>query len=156
MTVNVYDQHERDADEHLATYGLRVPPDVLPTIRAILIRETRHEADTYAGRGGPPGNTALMRVCAARPSSGTAAPPRTPCSCTGRAAPAWTRPAPSTPSSCLGAGPARTREYLTAAGATEALDDIAGVDEPYDAGRYAAYLDAYYPTVEKQVRNWPQ
>jgi hypothetical protein len=154
VTVNVYDQHERDADEHLATYGLRVPPDVLPTIRAILIRETRHEADTYAGRGGPPGNTALMRVCAAQLWHGGAPEDallvhrarRTSMDATGAL----------DAELMLGAGPARTREYLTAAGATEALDDIAGVDEPYDAGRYAAYLDAYYPTVEKQVRNWPQ
>ena len=64
VTVDIYGQYERDAERYFATYGLRVATDRLPVVRAILIRETRHEADTYAGSGSVPGNTSLMRICA--------------------------------------------------------------------------------------------
>nr|WTA65368.1 hypothetical protein OHB51_22955 [Micromonospora sp. NBC_00855] len=66
MGADIYDRYERDAEDHLAAYGLRVSDDQVPIIRNILVRETRHEADTYAGLGSVPGNTQLMRICAIR------------------------------------------------------------------------------------------
>ena len=49
----------------------------------------------------------------------------------------------------LGAGVARTKEYLTALGTEEAreiLDDIAWLEGDYDAEGYAADLDDWYRT----------
>lgn len=66
MGMDIYDQYERDADQYFATHGLRIAADMLPAAREILVRETRHEADTYAGKGAVPGNTHLMRICAAQ------------------------------------------------------------------------------------------
>jgi hypothetical protein len=145
--MNIYDQYERDADRYLSSYGLRVGTEMLPTVRATLIRETRHEADTYAGRDSVPGNTSLMRICAAQLWHGGAVEDallvhrarRTSMDATGAV----------DAELMLGAGVARTKQYLTALGteeAKEALDAVAGVDEFYDAGRYAAYLDDYYRT----------
>ncbi|WP_430502926.1 hypothetical protein ACQRWP_15440 [Micromonospora trifolii] len=58
--MDIHDQYERDAEEHLAAYGLRVSADQIPIVRNLLVRETRHEADTYAGLGTVPSNTQLM------------------------------------------------------------------------------------------------
>ncbi|MFI7578233.1 hypothetical protein [Micromonospora sp. NPDC049497] len=47
----------------------------------------------------------------------------------------------------LGAGVARTKEYLTTVCTEEAreiLDVITWVEEAYDPGHYAAFLDRYY------------
>ncbi len=140
--MDIYDQHERDADRYLSTYGLRVGTEMLPTVRATLIRETRHEADTYAGRDSVPGNTSLMRICAVQLWHGGAVEDallvhrarRTSMDATGAV----------DAELMLGAGVARTTEYLTALDITEALDAVAGVAEFYDAGRFAAYLDDYY------------
>ena len=145
--MDVYDQYERDADQYLATYGLRVATDMLPAVRVVLIRETGHEADTYAGRGSVPGNTSLMRICAARLRHGGAVEDvllvhracRTSMDATGAV----------DAELMLGAGLARTKQYLRAVGtkeASEAFDDLACVDEWYDRERYAANLDDYYRT----------
>ena len=146
--MDIYDQYERDADQYLATYGLRVGAGMLPGVRAILLRETRHEADTYTGRGSVPGNTSLMRICAAQLWHGSAVEDallvhrarRTSMDATGAVGAEL----------MLGAGLVRTKGYLTALGTTEAkeaLDNVTCMDEFYDAGRYAAYLDDYYRTV---------
>src|SRR4051812_40106564 len=66
MEMDVYDRYEQEADHYLAIHGLRVAADMLPTVREILVRETQHEGATYAGTGTVPGNTYLMRICAAQ------------------------------------------------------------------------------------------
>lgn len=145
--MDIYDEYERAADEYLATYGLRVATDMLPAVRAVLIRQTEHEADTYAGRGNVPGNTSLMRICAAQLWHGGAVEDallvhrarRTSMDATGAV----------DGELMLGAGLGRTKEYLTALGtkeATKALHDVACLDDSYDGDRYAAYLDDYYRT----------
>ncbi|MEV7328292.1 hypothetical protein [Micromonospora sp. NPDC093244] len=145
MGMDIYDQYERDADQYLATHGLRVVADVLPAVREILIRETRHEADTYSGEGTVPGNTHLMRICAAQLWHGGAVEDavlvrrarRTSMDATGAI----------DGQLMLGAGVARTKEYFTALGTDEAreiLDEIAWLEESYDAERYAADLDDWY------------
>jgi hypothetical protein len=145
--MDVYDQHERDADQYLATHGLRIAADMLPAVREILVRETRHEADTYAGEGAVPGNTHLMRICAAQLWHAGAVEDallvhrarRTSMDATGAV----------DGQLMLGAGVARTKEYLTALGTDEAreiLDDVAWLEEDYDAERYAADLDDWYRT----------
>lgn len=145
--MDIYDQHERDADAYLAAHGLRVPAGMLPTVRAILSRETRHEASTYAGTGAVPGNTALMRICAAQLwHAGIVEDTllihrarRTSMDATG-AIDAELLP---------GAGIARTRAYLTALATDEAhtiLTDIDHLADDYDPTRYAARLAAWYGT----------
>jgi hypothetical protein len=145
--MNIYDQYERDADQYFAAHGLRVAADMLPTAREILIRETRHEADTYAGAGTVPGNTYLMRICAAQLWHAGAVEDallihrarRTSMDATGAV----------DGQLMLGAGVARTKDYLTALGndeAREILDDIVWLEDFYDAERYAADLDDWYGT----------
>lgn len=143
--LDIYDQYERDADEYLATHGLRVAADMLPAVRAILIRETRHETDAYARRGSVPGNTSLMRICAAQLWHGGVVEDsllvyrasRTSMDATGAVDGEF----------MLGAGLTSTQRYLTALGteeAGEALGYVASLAESYDAGRFAAHLDHYY------------
>jgi hypothetical protein len=145
MAMDIYDRYERDADQYLATYGLRIDPDMLPMVRDTLIRETRHEADTYAGRGTVPGNTYLMRICAAQLWHAGAVEDallvhrarRTSMDATGAV----------DGQLMLGAGVARTKDYCETLGTAEAreiLDDIAWLEESYDADRYAAELDGWY------------
>ncbi|WP_433261561.1 hypothetical protein ACQPWR_20375 [Micromonospora vinacea] len=145
--MDIYDRYERDAEEHLAAYGLRVSDDQVPIIRNILVRETRHEADTYAGLGTVPGNTQLMRICAIQLWHAGAVEDvllvhrarGTSMDATGSV----------DVELMLGAGVARTKEYLAALDTEEAhgiLDEIAWVEESYDAGHYAAFLDRYYLT----------
>lgn len=146
--MDIYDRYEQDADRYLAAHGLRVTTDLLPAVRELLARETRHEADTYAGRGTMPGNTLLMRICAAQLWHAGAVEDallvhrarRTSMDATGAV----------DGELMLGAGLTRTREYLTALATDEAgdvLDAIACVEQPYDAERYAAYLDDCYRAV---------
>lgn len=143
--MDIYDRYERDAEEHLAAYGLRVGADQVPTIREVLARETRHEADTYAGLGTVPGNTALMRICAVQLWHAGAVEDallihrarRTSMDATGAL----------DGELMLGAGVARTRAYLATLGTEEArevLNQIAWVEESYDAERYAAFVSTYY------------
>ncbi|MEV6812146.1 hypothetical protein [Micromonospora sp. NPDC051296] len=147
MGMDIDDQYERDADQHLAAYGLRVAADQVPIVRDVLMRETRHEADTYAGKGTVPGNTQLMRICAVQLwHAGTVKDAllvhrarRTSMDATGAV----------DAELMLGAGVARTKEYLATLGTDEAraiLDEIAWMEESYDAERYAAFLDTYYRT----------
>ncbi|HYN92695.1 MAG TPA: hypothetical protein VES42_02465, partial [Pilimelia sp.] len=130
MAMDSYDRYERDADQYLATHGLRVGADMLPAVREILIRETRHEADTYAGVGTVPGNTSLMRICAAQLWHAGAVEDallihrarRTSMDATGAI----------DAHLMLGAGVARTKEYCAALGTDEAreiLDAIAWLEE---------------------------
>ncbi|GAA0403724.1 hypothetical protein GCM10009541_53590 [Micromonospora gifhornensis] len=141
------DQYERDADQHLAAYGLRVAPDQVPIVRDVLIRETRYETDTYAGRGTISGNTQLMRICAVQlwyagdveDALLVHRARRTSMDATGAI----------DAELMLGAGVARTKEYLASLCTDEArqiLDEIAWVEDSYDADRYAAFLDMYYRT----------
>lgn len=145
MGMDIYDQYERDADQHLAAYGLRVGADQVSIVRDVLVREARREAETYSGTGTVPGNTQLMRMCAvqlwhvgavedallvhrARGTSMDAA-------------------GAIDAELMLGAGVARTKEYLTTVCTEEAreiLDVITWVEEAYDPGHYAAFLDRYY------------
>jgi hypothetical protein len=145
MAMDIYDRYERDADQYLATHGLRIDTDKLPMVRDLLIRETRREADTYAGRGTVPANTYLMRICAAQLWHAGAVEDallvhrarRTSMDATGAV----------DGQLMLGAGVARTKEYCTALGTAEAreiLDDIAWLEESYDADGYAAELDNWY------------
>lgn len=145
--MNIDDQYERDADQHLAAYGLRVAADQVPIVRDVLMRETRHEADTYAGKGSVPGNTQLMRICAVQLWHAGAVEDalvvhrarRTSMDATGAV----------DVELMLGAGVARTKEYLATLCTDEAreiLDEIAWVEESYDAERYEAFLDKYYRT----------
>jgi hypothetical protein len=147
MEMDIYDRYERDADQYLATHGLRVAAEMLPAVRETLIRETRHEADAYAGTGTAPGNTSLMRICAAQLwHAGVVEDAllvhrarRTSMDATGAV----------DGQLMLGAGVARTKEYLTALGTDEAraiLDEIPLLAELYDAERYAAELDDWYRT----------
>ncbi|MGC4837942.1 hypothetical protein ACLQ3D_25910 [Micromonospora vinacea] len=147
MGADIYDRYERDAEDHLAAYGLRVSDDQVPIIRNILVRETRHEADTYAGLGSVPGNTQLMRICAIQLWHAGAVEDvllvhrarGTSMDATGAV----------DVELMLGAGVATTKEYLAALGTEEAqgiLDEIAWVEESYDAGHYGAFLDRYYLT----------
>ena len=145
--MDIYDRYEREADRYLATHGLRVDADRLPMVRETLIRETRHEADTYAGRGTVPGNTALMRICAAQLWHAGAVED----ALLVHRARRTSMDAAGTVDGqlMLGAGVARTKEYLAALGTAEAreiLDDIAWLEEFYDAERYAADLDNWYRT----------
>lgn len=141
LEMDIYDRYERDAEQYLTTHGLHVPADLLPAVREILVRETRQEADIYAGAGTVPGNTCLMRICAAQLWHAGVVEDvllihrarRTSMDATG---------AVDTPL-LLGAGVARTKEFLTALGTDEAraiLTDIAWVEPDYDAERYAAQL----------------
>jgi hypothetical protein len=143
--MDIYDEYERDADRHLATYGLRVSAEVLPAVREILVRETRREADTYAGTGSVPANTSLMRICAAQLWHGGVVEDallvhrarRTSMDAAGAV----------DAQMMLGAGVARTKEYVAALGTDEAreiLDDIAWAETFYDAEEYATGLDEYY------------
>ena len=143
--MDIYDEYERVADQYLTAYGLRVSTDMLPAVRELLVRETWHEADLYTGRGAVPGNTSLMRICAAQLWHAGAVEDallvhrarRTSMDATGAV----------DAELMLGAGLTHTKDYFTALGTDEArevLDDIACVEEPYDAERYAAYLDDYY------------
>ncbi|MBM0256480.1 hypothetical protein [Micromonospora sp. 4G55] len=145
MGMDIYDQYERDADQHLAAYGLRVAVDQVPIVRDVLMRETRHEADIYAGMGTIPGNTQLMRICAVQLWHVGAVEDallvhrarRTSMDATGAV----------DAELMLGAGVARTKEYLATLCTDEAreiLDEIAWVEESYDAKRYAALLDKCY------------
>ncbi|MET7866496.1 hypothetical protein [Micromonospora taraxaci] len=145
MGMDIIGQHERDADEYLAAHGLRVDAGRVPVVRDILIRETRHEADFYAGTGTVPGNTQLMRICAVQLWHAGAVEDAllvsrargTSMDATGAI----------DAELMLGAGVARTQEYVGALHTDEAreiLDEIAWVRESYDAGRYAAFLDEYY------------
>ena len=147
MESNVYDQYERDADQYLATHGLRVPAETLPTVRETLRREIRHEADTYADKGTVPGNTSLMRICAAQLwHAGVVEDAllihrarRTSMDATGAI----------DGQLMLGAGVARTKDFLAALGTSEAreiLDDIAWLEDDYDAERCATDLDDWYQT----------
>jgi hypothetical protein len=147
MEVDIYDRYEREADQYLVTYGLRVAVDMLPAVREILIRETRHERAAYSGAGTIPGNTSLMRICAAQLwHAGVVEDAllihrarRTSMDATGVV----------DGHLMLGAGVARTKEYLTALGTVEArqmLNDIAWLEESYDCERYAAELDDWYRT----------
>jgi hypothetical protein len=147
MEMDIYDRYERDADQYLATHGLRVAAEMLPAVRETLIRETRHEADAYAGTGTAPGNTSLMRICAAQLwHAGVVEDAllvhrarRTSMDATGAV----------DGQLMLGAGVARTKEYLTALGTDEAraiLDEIPLLAELNDAERYAAELDDWYRT----------
>jgi hypothetical protein len=142
---DVYDRYERDADRYLTTHGLRVAADLLPAVREILVRETRHEASTYAGTGAVPGNTSLMRICAAQLWHAGAVEDallihrarRTSMDATGAL----------DVEMMLGAGVARTTEYYTALDTDEArriLGDIAWLADDYDAESYAASLDDCY------------
>ncbi|MCG5445750.1 hypothetical protein NIE79_004271 [Micromonospora sp. NIE79] len=145
--MDIYDQYERDAEEHLAAYGLRVSADQIPIVRNLLVREIRHETDTYAGLGTVPGNTELMRICAIQLWHAGAVEDvllvnrarGTSMDATGAV----------DVELMLGAGVFRTKEYLVTLGTEEArkiLDEIAWVEESYDAGHYAAFLDRYYLT----------
>jgi hypothetical protein len=145
VDMDIYDRYERDADQYLAMHGLRVPADMLPAVREILIRETRHEKDSYAGVGDIPGNTYLMGVCAAQLWHGGAVQDallvhrarRTSMDATGAV----------DGQLLLGAGVTRTKEYFSAMGTDEArqlLADVAWLEESYDAEGYAAYLDRWY------------
>lgn len=147
MEMDIYDRYEQDADHYLAAHGLRVAADMLPTVREILVRETQHEGATYAGTGTVPGNTYLMRICAAQLWHAGAVEDallihrarRTSMDATGAI----------DGQLMLGAGVARTKEYLTALDTDEAreiLGDIAWLEEFYDAERYAADLDDCYWT----------
>lgn len=147
MGADIYDRYERDAEDHLAAYGLRVRDDQVPIIRNILVRETRHEADTYVGLGTVPGNTQLMRICAIQLWHAGAVEDvllvhrarGTSMDATGAV----------DVELMLGAGVATTKEYLAALGTEEAqgiLDEIAWVEESYDAAHYTAFLDRYYLT----------
>jgi hypothetical protein len=149
--MDIYDRYERDAYRYLAVYGLRVAAGDLPAVRDLLIRETRHEADTYAGVGRVPGNTELMRICAAQLWHGGAPEDallvhrarRTSMDATG-AVDRYLM---------LGAGVARTRAFLTALGTDEAREILAEVDDLadfYDAGRCAAELDDWYRAEETE------
>lgn len=51
MKWDIHDRYEQEADRYLAAYGLRVAADMLPAVRQILRRETRHEADARRRRG---------------------------------------------------------------------------------------------------------
>ncbi|MFF5081617.1 hypothetical protein ACFY36_31600 [Actinoplanes sp. NPDC000266] len=139
--MDVYDRYERDAERYLAVHGLHVEPGLLPAVREILVRETRNEADTYAGVGSVPGNTELMRICAVQLWHGGQVEDallihrarRTSMDATGAI----------DAELLLGAGPARTKEYLAGLGTDEALemlDVIAGVEEWYDAESYSARI----------------
>lgn len=139
MEMDIYERYERDAEQHLATHGLHVSADLLPAVREILVRETRHEADAYAGAGTVPGNTSLMRICAAQLWHAGAVEDvllihrarRTSMDATGAV----------DAQLLLGAGVARTKEFLTALGTDEAraiLADIAWLEPDYDAERYGA------------------
>ena len=145
MELDIYDRYEREADQYLVTHGLRVAVDMLPTVREILIRETRHERAAYSGAGTIPGNTSLMRICAVQLwHAGVVEDAllihrarRTSMDATGAV----------DGQLMLGAGVARTKEYLTALGTVEAreiLNDIAWLEESYDSERYAAELDDWY------------
>ena len=147
MATDIYEAYDRVAEEYLATHGLRVDADRLPMVREILIGETRHEADTYAGRGFVPGNTGLMAICAAQLwHAGVVEDAllvhrarRTSMDATGAI----------DAHLLLGAGVARTRAFCAALGTDEArliLDDIAGVENEYEPDRYAAALAAWYET----------
>ncbi|MBM0229699.1 MULTISPECIES: hypothetical protein [Micromonospora] len=143
--MDIYDQYERDADQHLAAYGLRVAAGQVPIVRDVLMRETQREAETYAGTGTVPGNTQLMRICAVQlwhvgavedalvvhRARGTSM------DATGAI----------DAELMLGAGVAKTKDYLATVCTEEAreiLEVIAWVEESYDPGRYAAFLDRYY------------
>lgn len=143
--MDIYDRYERDADRYLATYGLRVDAGLLPAVRETLVRETRHEADTYAGTGTIPGNTQLMRICAAQLWHAGAVEDallvhrarRTSMDASGTV----------DGQLMLGAGVAETTAYCTALGTAEAreiLEDIAWLADSYDPESYAAELDAWY------------
>ncbi|MEV4701674.1 hypothetical protein [Actinoplanes sp. NPDC049316] len=145
MESSIYDRYEQDADQYLATYGLRVPTEMLPAVRQILLREIRHEAATYAGESTVPGNTSLMRICAAQLwHAGVVEDAllihrarRTSMDATGAI----------DGQLMLGAGVARTKEFLAALGTAEAreiLADIAWLEDDYDPERYAADLDDWY------------
>lgn len=145
--MDIHDQYERDADQHLATYGLHVAPDQVPIVRDVLMRETRREADTYAGRGTIPGNTQLMRICAVQLWHAGAVEDvllvhrarRSSMDATGAV----------DAELMLGAGVARTKAYLATLATDEArqiLEEIAWVEDSYAADRYAAFLDTYYRT----------
>ncbi|WCN79517.1 hypothetical protein [Micromonospora sp. LH3U1] len=147
MAMDIYDQYERDAEEHLAAYGLRVGADQVPTVREVLVRETQREADTYAGMGTVPGNTQLMRICAVQLwHAGTVEDALLVHRARGTSMDAT---GAVDAELMLGAGVVRTKEYLAALCTDEArelLNEIAWVEESYDAGRYAAFLDTYYRT----------
>ncbi|MGI5175873.1 hypothetical protein ACQEVZ_06020 [Dactylosporangium sp. CA-152071] len=142
---DIYDRYEREADEYLASHGLRVAAEMLPAVRAAIVRETRHEADFSAGRGSVPGNTSLMRICVAQLWHGGAVEDallvcrarRTSMDATGAI----------DGELMLGAGVLPTRWYLVALGtdeASEALRYVSSLAEGYEAGRFAADLDDYY------------
>ena len=147
--MDIYDRYEEEADRYLAAHGLRVPAGKLPAVREILVRETRHEADTYAGVGTVPGNTELMGICAAQLWHGGAVEDallihrarRTSMDATGAV----------DGQLMLGAGVARTTDYLRALDTDEArqiLDDITWLAQSYDAERFAADLDNRYGTTQ--------
>jgi len=145
MGMDIYDQYERDAEQYLATHGLRVAADMLPAVRELLVRETRHEVDTYAGKGTVPGNTELMRICSAQLWHAGAVEDALLIHRARRSSMDATGAVDG--QLMLGAGVARTKEFLTALGTEEAcevLDDIAWLEDDYDAERYAADLDDYY------------
>ncbi|GIF62248.1 hypothetical protein Ais01nite_02830 [Asanoa ishikariensis] len=143
----MFDRFERDADEYLAAHGLRVAADLLPRVREILTREARHEASAYAGTGTVYGNTDLMRICAAQLWHAGVVEDvllidrarATSMDATGAI----------DGQMLLGAGVARTKEFLAALGTDEArriLDYVVWLEEDYDAERYAASLDSWYRT----------
>ncbi|MGC4897292.1 hypothetical protein [Micromonospora sp. DT31] len=143
--MGVYDQHEREAAQHLAVFGLRVEVGQVPVVRAALVREARREADFYAGSGAVPGNTQRMRICAVELWHAGAAEDAL---LVHRARGTSMDASGAVDAELmLGAGVARTKEYLTALCTDEAreiLDQIAWMEESYDAERYAAFLDDYY------------
>jgi hypothetical protein len=147
MEMDIYDRYEQEADQYVATYGLRVAADMLPMVRETLVRETRHERAVYAGTGTTRGNTQLMRVCAAQLWHGGAVEDALLIHRARRASMDATGAVDG--QLMLGAGVARTKEYFTALGTDEAreiLDDIAWLKDSYDAERCAAGLEAYYRT----------
>lgn len=146
MEIDIYEQYERDAEAFLAVHGLRVPAARLAEVREVLVRETRHEADTYAGAGGGvPGNTSLMAVCAAQLWCAGAVEDallihrarRTSMDATG----AVDRRL------MLGAGVDRTKAFLTALSTDEAreiVEEIVEIEEFYDADEFAAEVEGWY------------
>ncbi|MEV4537521.1 hypothetical protein AB0J82_27460 [Asanoa sp. NPDC049518] len=139
------DNDERVADEYFAAYGLRVAAAQLPAVRDLLVRETRREADAYAGRGGAGGNTDLMRICAAQ--LWHAGVVEDVLLIDRARATSMDATASLDGQMLLGAGVARTKDYLAALGTEEArqiLDYVALLEDDYDAVRYAAELDRWY------------
>jgi hypothetical protein len=147
MEMDIYDRYEQDTDQYLATHGLRVAAGMLPAVREILVRETRHEGAVYTGTGTVPGNTSLMRICAAQLWHAGVVEDALLIHRARRSSMDATGAIDG--QLMLGAGVARTREYLAALGTVEAremLNDIAWLEESYDSERYAADLDDWYHT----------